>query len=494
MTFGVRYDKLSNSDPITDNPNFDARRGFENGFNLDGNDLLMPRFGFNWTPTDRLTVRGGAGLFGGGAPLIILSNSYAGDGISRTFAFPIAFMDPAAVAQTLAELPDPTAAFRNLQSQIGVDPGASTDAIDPSYEILSTWKYSLGAEYVADLGFMGDEWVLSADVIFSDVNDAYDIYEARRSVIDEAPDGRPIYDLPGFGFGSDFIVRNTGKGSGTVFSVGAAKSFDTRAGLWDLTLGYTMQDVDELRSYNRFITFETHVFDTGTDMNNPVVAPSRYEIEDRVTATLSWQKEIFGDNTTSAGLVYTGRSGRHFTHVFGSNGVCTFGGSALADCGAETDIAGSQLFYVPTGPTDPLISGDPAFLADLDEYIDGEDCLRGSRGSIVKRNACETGWVSIISLRLMQEIKIGGVGVDLMFDIENLGNLLNSDWGRVDSYSAPSVLAPANVAIPVPGGPYELTPTSSYDPAVGANSVVSKPEIAALPSVWRLQFGARVRF
>ena len=66
--------------------NFEARRGFPNTFNLDGNDLLQPRFGFNWTATDRLTVRGGAGLFGGGAPLIILSNSYAGDGISRTFA------------------------------------------------------------------------------------------------------------------------------------------------------------------------------------------------------------------------------------------------------------------------------------------------------------------------------------------------------------------------------------------------------------------------
>jgi len=494
LTFGVRYDKLSNSDRITDNPNFLARRGFESGFNLDGNDLLMPRVGFNWTATDRFTLRGGAGLFGGGAPLIILSNSYAGDGISRTFAFPIAFMDPAVVAATMAELPDPTAAFRNMQSQIGVDPGASTDAIDPSYEILSTWKYSLGAEYIADLGFLGDEWVLTADVIFSEVNDAYDIFEARRTVIDTAPDGRPIYDLPGFGFGSDFITTNTSKGSGTVFSVGAAKTFDTRAGLFDMTLGYTKQDVDELRSYNRFITFETHVFDTGTDMNNPVVAPSRYEIEDRVTATLSWQKELFGENTTSAGLVYTGRSGRHFTHVFGSNGICTFGGSALADCGAEGDVAGSQLFYVPTGPTDPLISGDPAFLADLDEYIDGESCLSGSRGSIVKRNKCATGWTSIISLRLMQEIKIGQVGVDLMFDIENLGNLLNSDWGRVDSYSAPSVLAPANVAIPVAGGPYELTPTASYDPVVGAKSVVSKPEIAALPSVWRLQFGVRVRF
>ncbi|MCH8073879.1 MAG: TonB-dependent receptor, partial [Proteobacteria bacterium] len=95
LTFGVRYDTLSNNDPITNNPNFVARNGFSSGENLDGKSLTQPRFGFNWTANDRLTIRGGAGLFGGGAPLIILSNSYAGDGISRTFAFPIAFMDPA---------------------------------------------------------------------------------------------------------------------------------------------------------------------------------------------------------------------------------------------------------------------------------------------------------------------------------------------------------------------------------------------------------------
>jgi outer membrane receptor protein involved in Fe transport len=496
LTFGLRYDTLNNDDPITDNPNFLARRGFANGFNLDGNDLLQPRFGFNWTASDRLTVRGGAGLFGGGAPLIILSNSYAGDGISRTFAFPIAFMDPAAVAAAVAELPDPTAAFRNLQSQIGVDPTAGTDAIDPSYDILSTWKYSVGAEYLADLSGigMGDEWLFSADVILSEVNDAYDIYEGRRSVIDTAPDGRPIYDQPGFGFGYDYVTTNTGQGDGTVFTLGLEKTFDTNAGLFDLTFGYTHQDVDELRSYNRFITFETHVFDTGTDHNNPVVAPSRYEIEDRVTATLSWQKELFGDNMSSVSLVYAGRTGRHYSYVFGSNGICTFGGSGLADCGAETDIVGNQLFYVPTGPSDPLISGDPAFLADLDEFIDTDSCLAGSRGSIITRNNCETDWTNVISVRFMQEIKFGDTSFDLMLDIENFGNLLNSDWGRVESYTAPSVVAPANVAIPVAGGPYELTPTSSYDPAVGAASIISDPEIAALPSVYRIQLRVRVRF
>jgi hypothetical protein len=229
-------------------------------------------------------------------------------------------------------------------------------------------------------------------------------------------------------------------------------------------------------------------------LNNPVVAPSKYEVEDRITATLSWQKELFGDNVSSIGLVYAGRTGRHFSYVFGSNGVCAFGGLALADCGAESDISGSQLFYVPTGPTDPLISGDAAFLADLDEFIGTESCLAGFRGSIVTRNNCETDWVNVFSLRFMQEIKFGNMSFDLMMDIENFGNLLNSDWGRVDSYTAPSAVAPANVEIPVAGGPYLLTPTSSYDAAVGASSITSSPEIAALPSVYRIQLGLRFRF
>jgi hypothetical protein len=192
--------------------------------------------------------------------------------------------------------------------------------------------------------------------------------------------------------------------------------------------------------------------------------------------------------------VYAGRSGRHYTYVFGSQGICTFGGSALADCGAETDIVGNQLFYVPTGPTDPIITGDPVFLADLDEYISGESCLNSYRGSIVTRNNCETDWVNIFNVRLMQEVKVGNLGFDLMLDIENVGNLLNSDWGRVDSYTEPSVAAPANVTINGAGTQYVLTPTSSYNATVGAASIVSDPEIAALPSVYRIQLGFRFRF
>lgn len=93
----------------------------------------------------------------------------------------------------------------------------------------------------------------------------------------------------------------------------------------------------------------------------------------------------------------------------------------------------------------------------------------------------------------MQEITIAGnFKFDLMMDIENIGNLLNSDWGRVDSYTAPSNVAPADVAIA--GGQYVLTPNISYSASEGASSIVPRPLIAALPSVYRIQFGLRFRF
>ena len=488
--FGLRYDEYSNDDEIKLNPSFTARNGFTNQENLDGKDLLLPRFGFSWTPKDNVTVRGGAGLFGGGTPLIMLSNSYSGDGVSRTFAsFLAPFFGPPvsdAITAAVNALPDPGVAFTNFQPFIGVNPDAATDAIDPNFEILSTWKYSLGTDFV-----LGDDWRVSADVVFSDVKDGYDIYEGRRRVVGTAPDGRPIYDTPADG---DYIVTNTSEGKGTVFTVTLDKAFQLDSGSrFDFNVGYTNQDVEEARSYNRFVGFETYAFDPQSDLNNATVAPSRFEVEDRFTATMLWQEELWGDNTTSIGLNYTGRSGRHFSYVFGSGGAPTFGGTFLADFGSEGDNPGAQLFYVPTGANDPIITGDAGFLADLDQFISNDSCLSGQRGAIAERNSCSTGWVHIINLRFQQEFPgWSGTNFALTLDIENLGNLLNSDWGRVDSYTAPSNVAPAIVGLSADGSQYVLTPNASYNGT--PESIVPRPAIARIPSAYRIQTGLRFRF
>ncbi|MEM1180120.1 MAG: TonB-dependent receptor [Acidobacteriota bacterium] len=490
LRFGLRYDWLENSDEITLNPFFTERNGFTNQENLDGKDLLLPRFGFSYAANERLTIRGGAGLFGGGTPLIMLSNSYSGDGISRTFAsFLAPFFGPPisdAIANAVANLPDPGAAFANLQPFIGINPVAATDAIDPDFDILSTWKYSLGGSLT-----FGDGWLLSADLIFSDVKDGYDIFEGRRVQVGTAPDGRPIYDFPADG---DYIVTNTSEGSGTVLTSNLAKTFNVgNSGRLDMNLGYTFQDIDEVRSYNRFVGFETYAFDPQTDLNNPVESTSKFQVEDRITATFLWQDQLFGDNTTSVGLTYQGRSGRHFSYVFGSGGSSAFGGTFLADFGSEGDNPGSQLFYVPTGVDDPLVTGDAGFLADLDAFISGDGCLSGQRGRAAERNSCRTGWISIVSLRFQQEFQAwGDTKFDFILDIENLGNLLNDDWGRVDSYTAPSNVAPAIVSLSDDGSQFVLTPTASYQGT--PDSVVVQPTIARIPSTYRIQAGLRFSF
>ena len=496
IKYGLRYEKLSNDDEIDFNQAFADRNGFSNQENLDGKDMLLPRLGFNWTPYDNLTVRGGVGLFGGGTPLIMLSNSYSGDGVSRTFAsFLAPFFGPPvsdSIDAAAQALPDPTTAATNFQQYIGINDDADTDAIDPGFEILRSWKYSLGVDYTADLSRfgLGSDWDLSAEVIFTDVAEGYDIYEGRRMQTGTAPDGRAIYDIPA---GGDYIVTNTSKGGSTVWSGSAAKTFDTDWGEFSGTLGYTYQDTEEVRSYNRFVGFESYAFDPQTDLNDPTTSASRYQTRHNISATLTWRKELFGNNLTTASLVYSGRSGRLYSHVFGSGGNPTFGGTFLADFGGEGDNPGSQLFYVPTGVNDPLVTGDAGFLSSLNTYIDNEKCLSDRRGSIVPRFGCRTDWINSLNLGINQEINFGnGRRVELIMNFENLLNLLNDDWGRVNSYAEPANVAVANVALSADGTQYVLTPSSGD--VTGPNNIVGRPAIARLPSAYRIQLGFRVAF
>ncbi|MBT8100988.1 MAG: TonB-dependent receptor, partial [Gammaproteobacteria bacterium] len=492
LKFGLRFDEHSNDDDVPLNPSFAARNSFDNTFNLDGNDLMMPRFGFDWDATDRLTIRGGAGLFGGGEPLIMLSNSYQGNGITRNIVCgPCIGAAFGALDELAAALPDPNIAFELLQPSNGVNPDSDVEAISPDFETLSTWKYSLGAEYAADLSGigLGDDWNFSADVVLSDVKDGFNVRELRRTVEGTAPDGRNVYSVTP---GGDYVLENTSKGDSSVFSINVAKSWDTRAGQFDLTLGHTSTDADEVRSYNRFVTFESYAFDATTDFNNMPTSTSKFEVPQRTTLTFDWTHNLFGDNLSRASLVYLGRSGRNYSYTFASSDANrTFGGTFLADFGSEADNPGSHLFYVPTGLTDPIVIGDPLFLANLDEFISSKGCLDRRRGQIMQRNACRTSSINILSLRLSQEISLWNDNkLELILDIENFGNLLNDDWGRVESYSAPSNVALAGVTIAA--GQYVYSPVSAAQ--VSPETIAPAPAIARLPSVYRIQFGAKFRF
>ena len=508
LKFGLRYDWLKNSDEIPFNQVFTDRNGFNNTENLDGKDLFLPRFGFNWAANDRLTVRGGVGLFGGGTPLIMLSNAYGANGLTRTFAgFFAPFFGPfiaGLIDDTADNLPDPEAVANNFQALLSANPAADVDAISPDFELLSSWKYNLAFDYVLDLSEfgMGDDWDLSLEVIYTDVKNGYDIFEGRREALGQigtAPDGRPIYENTDAFFDAgpfncstffncgDYIVKNTNQGNSTIISFDIAKSFDTDLGYFTTTFGYSYQDVNDVRSYNRFIAFETFAFDPQRDLNSADLSTSSFEVPNRITATLNWEKEIFGENLTKLGFVYTGRSGRNFSYVFDAASGLAFGGNFLADA-TSTDNPGPNLFYVPSGLDDPIITGDAGFLTGLDQTINNDSCLSEHRGSIIPRNACRTGWVNRVNMRFSQEFEVvPGHVVEFILDIENLGNLINNNWGRLDTIFEPSNIPLANMTI---NNANQFVLSAPTTPVATAQN----PNIARLPSVYRIQIGLRYRF
>lgn len=488
---GVRYETLSNNDEPALNQAFVDRNGFSNQENMDGKDLFLPRFGFNWAFDDRTVVRGGAGLFGGGTPTVWISNSYANTGVLSTIGFfPRLDFPPftdifASVDGLLAGPLDGDSARDALQPFLTQNPLADTNAIDPDFDIPSSWKFNLAVDHTLDLSSigMGDGWLLTAEAIWSSVKDAVIWRETRRNVVGTAPDGRPIYNGPVTGPdpadpGFDLILDNTSKGHSSVYTFDIQKTWFTESwGEFDLRTSYTYQDIEEVNPGNAFIAFEGFGQPATFDRNGQTLYNSEFEVKHNVTANLTWQKKLFGDNRTLVNLFYSGRSGRHFSYTFGR--TFEFGGSFLSDF----DNMDSQLLYVPGGLNDPLVTGDEATLAALDGFINNDSCLSDARGSIIGRHACTSDWIHRLDLRFMQELKLPGWNhsLEFTFDIENLTNLIDSDWGRQQSFLQPFNAPVVDVAI-------------DNDQYVFSNFRAPNETVSTIPSVWKMQLGVRYRF
>ena len=476
VTAGLRYTKYSNNDKPELNQHFVDRHGYANTENFDGLDLLSPRVGFNYQYSDNTVVRGGFGLFGGGIPNVWLSNSYGNDGLRKHVIF--------GLAQNYGGWVDLEGFNGRDIPQYYIDNlpagDSDTNSIDPNFEIPSTWKYNLAVEHTADLTSigLGDYWHFTAELIHNEVNDAAIYRELNLEKVADAPDGRPVYNsVAPF----DLSLTNTGKGKSTIFSLDAAKNFDTEYGTFDLALGYTHQDSEEVNPGNAFVAFEGYAQPASSDFQDDKVYTSEYEVPHRFTASLTWQKELFGDNLTTVSLLYIARSGRHFSYTMDHpNGE--FGG--LVDF-ANWDAYDSQLLYVPTGVNDPLVNfADAAEAQAFNDFIEGESCLRGQRGQIADRHSCSSSWRHTIDLHVAQEVKITEEqSVEFYLDIENLGNLINDDWGRAEQYPywyvAPVVTADINEE------------TGQYD---YSNFNIPAKQVSKVPSVWKAQVGVRYRF
>ncbi|MDB5364469.1 MAG: hypothetical protein JWM77_396 [Rhodospirillales bacterium] len=475
---GIRYELYQQDKLPGFNQSFVNRYGFANTQNLDGRDLWQPRFGFNYKLTENTNIRGGAGLFSTLGPAVWVSNSYSNDGVTQRAVNITAPTSTTAARDPVLDNTNLTVSDRAKALLAGGN--GPVNAIDPSFNTPSSWRFNLGVDHRFDNG-VG----VTVDALYTKVKDGIlyrDLHMVRTGT---APDGRPIYGTINDGRAlsqNDLLLTNTHSGHGLVLSAQVDKTWDAGVyGEFASALGYAYQNIKEVSPATSSVANSNFEQYTTSDPNNPGTATSNYETRHRVNANFSWTKRFFGDAKTTLSFFYEAREGQPYSFVF-SCGSNVFGDSACTRSRAR------ELFYVPTGATDPRVNFNaPGSISAqaMDAYI-VRNGLDNFRGQIAPRNAFYSPWTHRLDAKLSQEIPSfwEGHNFEVSMDIFNLTNLINKNWGRIEQssffYAAETGITPTIG----PDGKYVYTGTTRDASLTTSNRA----------SVWQIQVGAKYKF
>ena len=521
LTAGARYDLFDNNQRPPLNPNFLARNGFTNLSTYKGRGVFQPRVGFNWEASDRLVVKGGVGIFAGGTPDVYLSNVFANTGL-LTNAIDIQRNTTAAGcnvtaanAATICNDALNNAVGRNFSSAItgflttnvaGLAL-APTDAIDPDLKIARKLKASLQADYEADLGPLGDEWLFGVQFLYDKNIYGYQWTDIRSVPIGTLPDGRTRYG-PVNGVATtnrDLLLTNSRRGRAWFATARFAKSWDFGLSIDGSYTRSNVKDVASLTSSTSSSNYQNNAF---ADPNFAAFGRSIYEFTNQWKFGLDFKKKFFGDNTTRFGLFGELRSGRPYSITALEN---TGGrGSAFGTVGN----LGGQLLYVPTTGDTRVSFGDTVVNSVVTQTAAQNEALFNQlvgtlglekfRGRIVPKNSQTSKSFFKLDLNFSQEFPlVRGTKIKLFADIENVLNLIDSDWGALRQvefpYNAPLVRV-ACLTVPVATG---TTPTTAQLTSSSAgtcaqlrytNTLAPSEVLQVRRSLYGIRVGAKISF
>ncbi|MFW6299455.1 MAG: TonB-dependent receptor domain-containing protein, partial [Oceanicaulis sp.] len=449
LTGGLRYERFIQDDraperlPVTINgvtTSFQDAYGISGRDNLDGVDIFLPRFGFNYSFSDDLTLRGGFGLYAGGDPQVLLANQF----VPLTFRGSlddIANFDGGQIPQ--AALDQIATAAANANG----DRVPAFGVFDPGFEIPSQWRFALAADYDLNLDRfgMGDDYQVTLQLVRSEANNAALqqnlLWSGLRADIPqtgEAPDGRPIYanidrlDIAG----APILLTNTDEGFSTQFSAQIAKTYD-----FGLTfdVAYTWQEAEVVNDLNSSRAISNFRGQSGPDRQNGSLIQAPSASEHGFNVFLQYENEFIADLNSSFTLFGRIQSGRpisygmrSFNHLFGNP----------AD--SEFAYGNNDPLYIPTlnaagtGFDDPNATfADADVEAELLEFVQARG-LDQYQGGFVAPGGDRGPWTQRWDFAFEQELPgvpgasrfVGDNNLKLTLDIQNVLNLLNDDWGQ----------------------------------------------------------------
>ncbi|MGC1303268.1 MAG: TonB-dependent receptor [Caulobacteraceae bacterium] len=522
---GLRFEYYgAGSKPLL-NPTFVQSYGFPNNGTIDGENILMPRFGFNWKPDPSLTIYGGAGLFSGGNPIVYLYDSYNNPGnligtVNITCGSATVPVQGAASCNPLLSNVSgktiPTSAQQMVTNQANAGEGI-TNSIDPNLHPFAQWKASIGAIKTFDLGqyHLGADWRVHVDYLYQKTQYApnwIDLDETHN-VIGTAPDGRPVYNPNRFTTarpsGQDIELVDTDKGYGHIVAVGFGKTF-TDLGL-DFDYSFTYQDVKDISPATSSVALSNYKQNATSDPNNPSLATSSYEVKWDNKLSMTWNHKFFGDYATKVSLFMDYRAGLPFSYTFSSTTSSSAAVDNLFGQSGAAASGGGQLLYVPkadasgniTASSDPLVRYGPGFNVQQFNTFLHQTGLIKYNGEIAPRNAFTGSPVTTADIRIEQELPAFLPSKDAKLigylDLINVPNLINKNWGAIYQTNFPgfqspisaqncqAVLSKLNKCTTGTGNFYE------YDTQKAVSSQVQTPFAPSIPT-WAIRMGVRYQF
>ncbi len=517
LTAGLRVDIPIFPDKPESNSAFNtayAAQGVATGELPKSRLMWAPRIGFNWDVNGdkTLQVRGGTGIFTGRVPFVWVSNQFSNNGqlngaystgSSSSSASPIT--NPAGIRFMADPYKQPRA------EDLGKVAGrGAINVIDKDFKFPQVFRTNLGVDKTLPGGI-----IATVEGIFSKTYNNINFINLNRQAqsgftftgVDQRPRYTTTSTLPtNSGYNSSARIdanfeeiiklENTNKGFSYNFVFQMQKDFKNG---FNSMVAYTYGHSEDLNSGTSSVAYSNwrYVNNVG-GLNNLELTRSNFDMGSRVVGFVSYIKKYLHDNmSTQVSLFYTGQSGQTLSYIY--NGDLNYDGSTNDMIYIPKQMSDINLIpYTPSGATTAVSAQEQ--WDKLNSFIESDKYLRTHRGQYAERNGARIPFQHQFDLRILQEFKVKTGKVtnkfQLSIDIQNVGNLLNKDWGRQyyatnQQFSLIDYKGLENLGTSKAPN-YSNKPTFTY---TGSSLINGKPyAISDFGSRWRGQIGLRYIF
>lgn len=444
--------------------------------------LLSPRIGFRYYMDKEHTaiLRGGAGLFTGRVPFVWLSNAFNNNGMESKSISIRGNKIPADFPLTSDPYND---ILMTGIAKKGGQPMINT--LSRHFKYPQVFRVNLGFDKTFEHG-----WKITLDALYSKtlnnilfknlaINSDNKVYAVSKDMANN-DNVAPYYNIEKSAYKAIVALGNTNRGYNYSFSAQVEKHFNF--GL-DLMTSYTFGHSYSVCDGSSSIAYSNWKKNSSIDSNHPKLAHSVFDRPHKVMVVASYTSPMYFGMSTTAYLSYSGISGQRYSYVVREGRK----GRTKLDFNGDGQ-QGNSLLYIPTEKelaAMKFVSEESR--AQYGEFISNDSYLKHHRGSFSERYAGIAKFESHFDLHMEQNIFYDvkhGRKVQILFDLLNFSNLLNSKWGIYNNGVMDRTIL--NVTDMTPDADGNMTPTYKFAPqSIMLNDLASR---------WRCQLGVRITF